>query len=126
MKKIFKSIVLVVGMACTMPVYAADFDKGMDAYKKGDFKTAFKEWEPLAKHGNEEAQKNLAGMYALGIGVSQNTTTAYMWYILAKDNGNESAQQGMDTLKQQMTPSQIATAQKRASRCHKSNYKDCN
>jgi len=30
---------------------SADFQKGYTAYKSGDFATALREWEPLAKQG---------------------------------------------------------------------------
>ena len=31
---------------------AADFDKGLEAYNSGDFKTALAEFTPLAQQGN--------------------------------------------------------------------------
>ena len=34
---------------------AAAFNKGIEAYKSGDYKTAVAEWTPLAEHGNAEA-----------------------------------------------------------------------
>jgi TPR repeat protein len=38
----------------------------LDAYNKQDFTAAFKEWQPLAKQGNADAQNNLGAMYANG------------------------------------------------------------
>jgi len=50
---------------------SADFQKGLDAYKKGDFSKAAKEWRPLAEGGDAEAQYNLGIMYLLGEGISR-------------------------------------------------------
>ena len=35
---------------------SADFQKGMTAAERGNFATAIREWEPLAKKGNAIAQ----------------------------------------------------------------------
>jgi|GEM_PF-2226666 len=42
-------------------VVAADFDKGLKAYKSGDYKAALAEWTPLAEQGDTSAQYNLGG-----------------------------------------------------------------
>ena len=39
--------------------WSADFQKGLTAYKSGDFATALREWTPLAEQGNAAAQYNL-------------------------------------------------------------------
>ena len=40
-----------------------DFQRGVEAYNKGDYATALKEWTPLADQGNVKAQYNLGLMY---------------------------------------------------------------
>ena len=47
----------------------ADFYDGWEAYTKGNYKIALKEWLPISEQGDAEAQFNLAGMYAKGYGV---------------------------------------------------------
>ena len=37
----------------------------MEAYKTGDYATAFREWEALAKQGHALAQAVMGGMYFL-------------------------------------------------------------
>ena len=37
-------------------VFADDFQDGLDAYKRQDYKTAYKLWLPLAEQGNAKAQ----------------------------------------------------------------------
>ena len=49
--------------------------------------------------------------YAVGAGVPVNNVKAYMWLSLAKAQGDETAVTGLDIVKKQMTPSQIAKAQ---------------
>ena len=41
----------------------AELDKGWDAYRSGDYTTAFKEWRPLAGQGVTDAQFNIGWMY---------------------------------------------------------------
>ena len=56
--------------------WSADFQKGLDAYKRFDYATALREWEPLAKQGDASAQFNLGLMYRYGRGVPWNFKTA--------------------------------------------------
>ena len=69
-----------------------DFQKGLDAYERGDYATALREWQPLAEQGYADAQSNLGWMYDNGQGVPQNDKTAVKWYTLAAEQGNASAQ----------------------------------
>ena len=52
--------------------WSADFRKGMDAYKSGDYATALRVLKPLAERGNPETQSILARLYLWGQGVSQD------------------------------------------------------
>ena len=65
--------ILVVFLLCVnaMSVFS-DFDDGLNAYNEGDFKTALREWRPLAEQGHAEAQVNLGVLYESGSGVPQN------------------------------------------------------
>ena len=47
----------------------------MEAYEKGDYKAALREWTPLAEHGYKEAQFNLGVMYENGQGVAEDHKT---------------------------------------------------
>ena len=50
-------------------VYGDDFQDGMDAYKRKDYKEAFRLWKPLAEQGVAEAQYNVGLLYRRGQGV---------------------------------------------------------
>ncbi len=69
MKGFFIFLVLLILLFGT-PAFA-DFQKGLDAAKSGDYATALKEWRPLAGQGNTDAQYNLGMMYMNGLGVTQ-------------------------------------------------------
>ena len=43
---------------------AGDYQKGLDAYNKGDYAAALREWKPLAERGHAGAQTYLGWMYA--------------------------------------------------------------
>lgn len=49
-----------------------DTEKGMEAYMKQDFKTAFKYLSKAEKKGDLDAKFMLAGLYLYGDGVKQN------------------------------------------------------
>jgi len=71
--------------------WGADFQKGLEAYNKKDYKTALSEWEPLTEEGHAEAQFMLGMMYRNGRGVPQNSKTAAKWWILAAQQGHVKA-----------------------------------
>ena len=77
------------------PATAADFDKGLAAYKAGDYQTALAEWCPLAEAGDVNAQTMLGLMYAEGKGVPQDDTKAAAWYRRAAEQGHAGAQFGL-------------------------------
>ena len=49
-----------------------DFNDALDAYKRQDYKTAYKLWLPLAEQGFAKAQYNLGNKYYNGQGVPQD------------------------------------------------------
>ncbi len=72
--------------------WAANFEKGLEAYENEKYKKAFKEWKPLAEDGLDKAQLGLGHLYKRGKGVSLNHKKAFKWYQLAADQGNAQAQ----------------------------------
>ena len=55
--------VLLLTLLMGTPAFSADFQKGLTAYRSGDYATALREWTPLAKQGDADAQFLLGGMY---------------------------------------------------------------
>ena len=65
-----------------------DFQDGVDAYKRKDYKTAYKLWLPLAEQGNAKAQYNLGVMYRDGNGVQQDYKEAIRLFRLSAEQGD--------------------------------------
>ena len=71
---------------------AQDYQRGMDAYKAGDYVTAIQEWTPLAEQGNGNAQWYLGVMSEHGQGILQDYAAAFKLYSLAAKQGDAYAQ----------------------------------
>jgi TPR repeat protein len=71
---------------------AADFDVGMKALARHDYRAALAEFAPLAERGDKRAQYNMAVMYFRGDGVAQSFKDAARFYKLAAQQGNAHAQ----------------------------------
>ena len=78
--------------------WSADFQKGLDAYNRGDYATALREWKPLAEQGVASAQSNLGAMYDNGRGVPQDYKTAVKWYRLSAERGYATAQYNLGVM----------------------------
>ena len=60
---------LFIGALCAQTL-AADFQAGAEAFERGDYAVALREFRPLAEQGiMAEAQSYLGSMYHLGMGV---------------------------------------------------------
>ncbi len=97
----------------TLPA-ETDFEVGVDAWGRGKYETALKEFRLLAEQGHTEAQMNLGIMYSQGQGVPKDDVQAYGWYTLAGGQGNDLAEEFKNHLEQSMTLDQLAEAQRRA------------
>ena len=58
MRKLFFFFRFVASIALFFPMLAtaADYNRGLIAFKKKDYATAFRNWKPLAEKGNIKAQ----------------------------------------------------------------------
>ena len=90
--------VLLLTLLVGNPASSADFQKGFDAYERGDYATALREWTPLAEQGDARAQYNLGLMYYNGYGVLQDYKTAVKWYRLAAEQGDADAQSNLGVM----------------------------
>ena len=94
MKRLIITLCLAISLACgSFGVgWSQNFQKGFDAYEKGDYATALKEWTPLAEQGDAVVQHNLGAMYNIGQGVPRDYKTAVKWYTLSAEQGYADAQ----------------------------------
>jgi TPR repeat protein len=94
--RVLTGIVLLLFFT-SQPLWAG-YEKGLAALKRNDYKTAVKEWMPLAKKGNTDIQATLAVLYHTGQGVRQNYQQAFRWYRQAAIGGNVAAQANLGVM----------------------------
>ena len=46
------NLITALFIAFAVPISAQDFNRGVDAYRSGDYVAAMNEWRPLAEQGN--------------------------------------------------------------------------
>ena len=80
--------VLLIALVVAPAPSRADFAAGLKAYDAGNFKTAMKEWLPLAQAGDAEAQFRVGRLYDVGEGVPPDGKSAVYWYEKAQVQGN--------------------------------------
>jgi TPR repeat protein len=98
----------------TGSVYGDDFQDGMDAYDRKDYKEAVKWYRLSAEQGDTSAQYNLGVMYSNGQGVPQDYTLAHMWFNLSGSSGHKGSVKNRNIIEKKMSPSQIDKAQEMA------------
>ncbi len=81
-------LVLAVGVADGL---AADFETGVKAFGRNDYKAAEKIFLDLARKGDGESQFFLAMLYKDGRGVKRDRAKAHMFASLAADRGLDNA-----------------------------------
>ena len=100
--------VLAVLMAC--PILAGPVEDATEAYRRGDFQTAYQLIKPRAEEGDATAQFFLGFMYDEGKGVPQDYAEAARWYRKAAEQGNKAAQHNLGL----MDPAETAKWYRRA------------
>jgi TPR repeat protein len=80
------------------PVSAADFEEGCEAFDRGDFERAMREWEPLADQGHPAAQFRLGCLYVFGHGVDKDYAKALDLYLEAARAGDLDAQSNLGSM----------------------------
>jgi TPR repeat protein len=72
--------------------------EALAAYRKGDYQTALKLWQPYRDQGDDFAQELFGDAYEHGKGVKQNYAEAAKWYRKSAEQGNSSAQRKLGIL----------------------------
>jgi hypothetical protein len=102
----------VQGDAAAQFILAAMYDYGQGVTQ--DHQEAARWYRLAAEQGNSLALGRLGLMYYQGQGVPQDYMKAYMWFNLAEKGGKKFDVDIRDTLAKNMTPEQIAEAQRMA------------
>ncbi|WHU03238.1 SPOR domain-containing protein [Sphingomonas sp. NIBR02145] len=88
-------LIAVAGLALAAPLALAQDNPvkaGVEAWERGDYKTAVDRWRGPAMKGDADAQFNLGQAYKLGRGVKADLNQAETWYGKAAAQGHEQAQ----------------------------------
>lgn len=96
-KAVVVCTVVLLSLVANSPIYA-NYDRGLQAFKKYDFKTAYKEWKKLADKGDPKVQSTIAVMYHTGTGVKQSYKQAFKWYRKAALQGVTAAQANLGVM----------------------------
>jgi hypothetical protein len=92
-------LLFCIALAGLFPISAfGSFESGIDAFMRGDYLKAAREWRPLAEKGDADAARNLGFLYHQGLGVSQDFATARVWYGKAANKCNATAQNNLGLL----------------------------
>ena len=106
-------------------VKKSDFQDGMNAYLRRDYRTAFRVFRSLSDQGDAMAQLHLGEMYEMGWGVTRDYVKAAEWYLKASEQGEFRASEQLSKMYREGhgVPKNGAKAQKWAqkARQHKKN-----
>ena len=94
---LFPTLLTLAALTAALPALA-DFQAGLDAFQKGDYVGAAKEWRPLAEEGDPIAQFNLGLLYLDGHGVPQSPTEAANWFRRAAEQDYPQAQHNLGAM----------------------------
>lgn len=103
MHRIAATLAIVIVLIFSAVPAWADYNDGWAAVERGDYATAVKEFLPLAKQGNADAQYNLAILYTIGEGVPQNHVQALEWLSKAAEQDHVKAQYNLGLMYYQGT-----------------------
>jgi len=93
LNKLVISGLAVFSVFTSLAAQANSYNQGFLAAESGDYKSAMKNWGPLAESGDAVAQFNLAMLYHSGSGLPQDEAEAVKWYIKSAENGYTKAQE---------------------------------
>ena len=91
--RMFGRLALITALSLgAVDVSAQDYDVGFAAMEKRDYKTALREFAPLATQGNAKAQMWVGLIYERGLGVPKDYYSAIKWLRLAANQGQSQSQ----------------------------------
>ena len=93
LRKLCLIVLVTLAAGIGSPLSALDgLADGVEAYRRGDYAAALKEFRVSAEKGDPEAQFSLGRMYNQGEGVRRSHREAAKWFRRAADRGHPAAQ----------------------------------
>jgi uncharacterized protein len=83
-----KTVIAALSLALVAQPALADVKAGVDAWTRGEYDKAVKEWRDPALKGDADAQFNMGQAYKLGRGVKADLDVASDWYLRAARQGH--------------------------------------
>lgn len=83
-----KSILAVLALSLVAAPAVADVKAGVDAWSRGEYEAAVKQWREPAIKGDADAQFNMGQAYKMGRGVKTDLNIALDWYRKASAQGH--------------------------------------
>lgn len=85
-------LVALVTLSSPTTAFAADYERGLEAFRAGDNQQALEHWKPLAEAGDANAQHAIGMMHEYGRGLTRGDREAMQWYRKAAEQGVAEAQ----------------------------------
>ncbi len=92
------ALMAFVLLSLSGPVFAADYERGLKAFRAGDSQQALEQWQPLAQAGDANAQHAIGMMHEYGRGLARDDVEAIKWYRKAAEQGVSEAQYRLGVL----------------------------
>ena len=108
------TVVAVVATLTMAGPAAAQYDEALFAFNRGDFATAARQFEEVAREGDPDAQYWLGRIYEGGLGRPRDPVTAYGWFERAAESGHQDAATLRDRMAARLTQEQLAEARRRS------------
>ena len=93
--KAFPPVLAVLALLLILPANAQNYVTASNAYQRGDYAAALREFRPLAERGDVLAQYKLGLMYNNGEGVAADYQEAVNWFYRAASLGYAPAQSSL-------------------------------
>ena len=91
-----QAVIMFLFLGTTL--FADNFQKAQEAYRKGSYIKALDLFYALAKKGDKEAQFNVGLIYELGKGIKSDPIEAIRWYEKAANQGSAEAAYNLGNL----------------------------
>lgn len=88
----YVAVMAFAALCFSGPVFAADYERGLMAFRAGDNQQALEQWQPLAQAGDANAQHAIGMMHEYGRGLTRDDVAAMKWYTKAAEQGVSEAQ----------------------------------
>ena len=87
-----RTVLLLLCLFHPALVFGDSYLLGKEAYDRGDYQTALREWKDKAEEGHPTSQWGLGRLYLEGRGVPKDVKTATNWLTLSAKSGEVFAQ----------------------------------